>query len=424
MSVDCVGHVVIGCRGRFLPGDMLFELHAEKITNQGRFRGLMDRFNLKSNMLRCLIVLSLVSTGVFFSFSAWSKIQKAENECLACHLDVNRKEGSSSYKHAPFENGKCNTCHLEQEDAVRGKRARQRQIVEPIILTNPGYLTEHDIFLKQLITGSCYDIDLVFKDVSGNKVKTGLRCVIPERIQNRARNDKKLPVISGIRVVRIEKAPFLSMTIMWDTDEPSTSFIEYGLSDQYGIHSPEDIAMVKHHRANIYKLTQGKDYHFRVISRDMFGNQAVSEDCLFNTAKITGSDVTEKGEPPKLAVNNVEIFMRRKRAKTSEISLYLKTSRIANVTVVECKKVKDRCANLSVDKELTIDACRRCHTPDIIGLTHPVGVAAKQPTTVPDYLPTLRGGIMTCVTCHFAHGGERKYFARSDTISCKTCHRK
>lgn len=384
----------------------------------------MNRFNLKSNMVRCLIVLSLAIAGVFFAFSAWSKTQKAENECLSCHLDVHRKEGSSSYKHAPFENGECNTCHLKQEDAVRGKRTRKRRITEPTILTNPGYLTEHDIFLKQLITRSCYDINLVFKNVSGNEVKAVLKCVIPARIRNRTQNDKKPPVISGIRVVQIEEAPFLSTTIMWDTDEPSTAFIEYGLSDQYGIQSSENIEMIKHHRANIYKLAQGKDYHFRIISRDMFGNQAVSEDCLFNTAKITRADVTEKGEPTKLMVNNMEIFMRRKRAKTSEISLYLETSRIANVTVVECKKVKDGCANLSVGKELTIDACRRCHPAEAIGLTHPVGVAAKPTTTVPDYLPTLRGGIMTCVTCHFAHGGERKYFARSDKIGCKTCHRK
>jgi len=383
----------------------------------------MNRFNPKSNMVRCLIVLSLTIAGVFFAFSAWSKTQKAENECLSCHLDVHRKEDSSSYKHAPFENGECNTCHLKQEDAVKGKRTRKRRIMEPTILTNPGYLTEHDIFLKQLITRSCYDINLVFKNVSGNEVKAVLKCVIPARIRNRTQNDKKPPVISGIRVVQIKEAPFLSTTIMWDTDEPSTAFIEYGLSDQYGIQSSENIEMIKHHRANIYKLTQGKDYHFRIISRDIFGNQAVSEDCLFNTAKMA-SDVTEKGEPQELTVNNMEIFMQRKRAKTSDISLYLETSRIANVTVVECKKVKDGCANLSIDKELTIDTCCRCHPAETIGLTHPVDVAAKPTTTIPDYLPTLRGGIMTCVTCHFAHGGERKYFARSDTINCKPCHRK
>ena len=380
----------------------------------------MNRFNPKSNMVRCLIVLSLAIAGVFFAFSAWPKTQKTENECLTCHLDFHLKKDSSSYKHAPFENGECGTCHLKQEGAVREERATKRQRMEPIILTNPGYLTEHTILLKGLISGASYDINLVFKYVPGNKVETRVRGVIPARVRNKARNDKKPPVISGIRVVPIEKAPFLSTTIMWKTDEPSTSCIEYGLSDQYGEHCSEDIAMVKHHRVNIYKLKHGKDYHFQVISRDMFGNQAVSEDCLFNTAKITGSDVTEKGEPPKLVVNNVEIFMLRKKAKSSELCLYLETRRIATVTGVECKKVKDRCTD---GKELTINTCRRCHPTDALGLTHTVGIAAKPTTMVPDYLPTLRGGIITCVTCHFAHGGGRQYFARSDTISCKTCHR-
>jgi len=367
-------------------------------------------------MVSCLIVLSLAIAGVFFAFSAWSKTQKAENECLTCHLDLHLKEGSSSYKHAPFENGECGSCHFKQE----AKRHRHSHRMEPVILTNPGYLTEHAILLKELISGSSYDINLVLKDLPGDKVKTRVRGVVPTRVRNKARNDKKPPVISGIRVVPIEKAPFPSATIMWDTDEPSTSHVDYGLSDQYSECSPEDIAMVKHHRVNISKLKDGKDYHFQVISRDMFGNQGFSVDCLFNTAKITGTDVTEKGEPTKLAVNNVEIFMLRKRAKSSELCLYLETTRGAIVTDVECKKVKDRCTD---GKELTINACRRCHPTDALGLTHIVGVAAKPTTMVPDYLPTLRGGIITCVTCHFAHGGGRQYFARSDTISCNTCHR-
>lgn len=383
----------------------------------------MNRFNLKSNMVSCLIVLSLAITGVFFAFSAWSKTQKAENECLTCHLDVHLKDDSSSYKHAPFENGECGTCHLKQEGAVRKKRASKRHRMEPSILTNPGYLTEHAILLKDLISGSSYNINLVLKDLPGNKVKTRVRGVVPAMIRNKARNDKQPPVISGIRVVPIEKAPFPSATIIWDTDEPSTSHVEYGLSDQYSECSSEDIAMVKHHRVNISKLKNGKDYHFQVISLDMFGNEAISEDCLFNTAKITGTDVTEKGEPPKLAVNNVEIFMLRKRAKSSEICLHFETTRGAIVTAVECKKVKDRCTDLSIGKELTINVCYRCHPADALGLTHIVGVAAKPTTIVPDYLPTLKGGIITCVTCHFAHGGGRQYFARSDTISCNTCHK-
>ena len=371
----------------------------------------MNRFNPKSNMASCLIVLSLAIAGVFFTFSAWSKTQKIENKCLTCHLDLNLKVESSSYKHAPFENGECGTCHMKQK--------AQRHRREPSILTNPGYLTEHAILLKGLISGASYDINLVLKDLPGNKVKNRVKGVIPARVRNKARNDEKPPVISGIRVIPIEKAPFPSATIMWDTDEPSTSCIKYGLSDQYSERGSDDIAMVKHHRVNISKLKDGKDYHFQIISRDMFGNQAFSEDCLFNTAKITGTDVTEKVEPTKLAVNNVELFMLRKRAKSSELCLFFETTRGASVTDVECKKVMDKCTD---GKELNINPCIRCHPADVIGLTHTVGIAAKPTTMVPDYFPTLKGGIITCVTCHFAHGGGRQYFARSDTISCETCH--
>ena len=377
--------------------------------------------NPKSNMARCLIVLNFTIAVVFFGFSAWSKAQKIENECLSCHLEVYRNGGSNSFQHAPFKKGECDACHLKQEGAMKAKRASNKRAMEPVILTNPGYLTEHNILLKRLISGASYDINLMLKDPSRNKVETRFRGVIPARVRNGARNDKKPPVISRIKVGPIEKAPFLSTIITWDTDEPSISCVQYGLSDQYGERSPEDITMVRHHRVNICELKGGKDYHFRVISNDMFGNQAVSEDCLFNTAKTAESHLEEKREPPELAVKNAEIFLRRKRAKSLELGLYLETTRAANVTV-ECVKVKDGCTGLNVGKELTIDACCRCHPTDALGLTHPVGVAAKPTTKIPGYLPTLKGGIMTCVTCHNAHGGGREYFVRTDTTSCTTCH--
>ncbi len=376
----------------------------------------------KSN-IRCLIVLNLTIAVVFFGVFGWCKTQKTENECLSCHLEVYWKGDSNSYQHAPFKKGECGTCHLKREGTIKEKRASKKRTKEPIILTNPGYLTEHNILLKRLAGGASYDVNLTFKDLPGNKVETKFRGVIPARVRNGAGNDKKPPVVYRIRVSPIEKAPFLSTTIMWDTDEPSSSCVEYGLSDQYGERSPEDITMVRHHRVNICELEGGKDYHFRVISQDMFSNQAVSEDRLFDTTRITGSHVEEKKESPELAVKNVEIFLRRKRAKSLELGLYLETSKPANVTV-QCVKVKDRCTGLSVGKELTINACCRCHPAEVLGLTHPVGVAAKPTAKIPDYFPTLTGGIMTCVTCHNAHGGGRQYFARKNMTgdTCILCH--
>jgi len=85
--------------------------------------------------------------------------------------------------------------------------------------------------------------------------------------------------------------------------------------------------------------------------------------------------------------------------KKSDIILYLGTTRPANVTV-EYVKVKDKCTGLNVGKELAINACYRCHSSDVLGLSHPVGSAEKPTIKIPDDLPTLKGGIITCVTCH------------------------
>ncbi|OGP25990.1 MAG: hypothetical protein A2067_00630 [Deltaproteobacteria bacterium GWB2_42_7] len=64
----------------------------------------------------------------------------------------------------------------------------------------------------------------------------------------------------------------------------------------------------------------------------------------------------------------------------------------------------------------------RCHAQ---GASHPVGIMSKGPKTkIPAELPTVEGGIITCVTCHYAHGGNKRYFARLDfqRDMCMACH--
>jgi len=85
-------------------------------------------------------------------------------------------------------------------------------------------------------------------------------------------------------------------------------------------------------------------------------------------------------------------------------------------------EVKNRCTGLNFGEKLTIDACYQCHPPDVLGLSHPVGVAAGGTTKIPDYLPALAGSVITCVTCHNVHGGNAKHFVRRRATSCNVCH--
>jgi peroxiredoxin len=102
-------------------------------------------------------------------------------------------------------------------------------------------------------------------------------------------------VISGITVSNITD---LAATISWTTDQPGTSQVEYGASNSYGSSSTLDEKLATSHSATLSGLQPTTSYHFKVISRDGSGNEAVSQDQTFTTGStvITSTDIgTEVG---------------------------------------------------------------------------------------------------------------------------------
>ncbi len=86
------------------------------------------------------------------------------------------------------------------------------------------------------------------------------------------------PVISKIAVNSITKS---SAIISWDTNEPSSSQIEYGLSKNYGRFYPtypkDDPTTgasggVYQHSVILMQLNSGTTYYYRVVSKDAAGN--------------------------------------------------------------------------------------------------------------------------------------------------------
>ncbi|MHC4474132.1 MAG: cytochrome c3 family protein [Planctomycetota bacterium] len=398
----------------------------------------MKIFDQKS-LSRCLAILSLALI-VALSCLAFSENDETESDCVSCHEDVYNDGLSNFYMHAPFEKKQCGMCHLKQDTVSRVSDSISKEIVHPVVLSQTEYLTEHTILLKGLIPRAVYDINVIFQDMSGDKVRQGFEGVVPENIQNVKTDDKRPPSISEVEVGPVVKRIFLEATITWQTDEPSSSWVEYGFSDQYGQRTPEDSTLVKYHEVNVYELEGGKDCHFRVRSQDIFGNESVSEDMVFNTGKILSpSDIEEKGAGTEdygtLAVSRAEAFLIE-----PDLGLYLETTKPACVTV-EYVKVEELPAEESLPvqaaatseddhvelrdgKGLAIDACYKCHPPEDLGVSHPVGIGPKEKTKIPDDLPTLEGGIITCVTCHDAHGGSRRYFAWKKITKdiCISCH--
>ncbi|MEE9150397.1 MAG: Ig-like domain-containing protein, partial [Thermoplasmata archaeon] len=73
-------------------------------------------------------------------------------------------------------------------------------------------------------------------------------------------------------------------TIVWETDEPSDSYIEYWIEDSSDVHPENDSSFVTHHSIILTGLSPSTTYLFRVESTDLTGNsRRTDEDGKFTT---------------------------------------------------------------------------------------------------------------------------------------------
>ncbi len=89
------------------------------------------------------------------------------------------------------------------------------------------------------------------------------------------------PVISSVASSNIQAT---NAVITWNTDEVSSTQVEYGTTTEYGNLTTENTLPVTSHSMQLLNLTPNTLYHYRVISKDCAGATAVSGDYTFTTA--------------------------------------------------------------------------------------------------------------------------------------------
>ena len=368
--------------------------------------------------------------------------------CVACHRESYGKGLVEPYVHPPFLRQECDRCHGQHEVIRNGEPVTPgRTGAGGRVFRDPDFVAERTVLLEALEAGALYDIRMTFEDRAENRVTQTLTDVEVLAAASAAGGgrDRLPPRISGIRAGPVTSGPFLSTVITWETDEPATSTVQYGEGESLGDAVRKEDVWVRHHRVPVHGLRRGTEYRFRVLSRDVFGNASRSEVLRFRTnapvpRSVAGPD--DGGVPPAraggLAVRKAEPFL-----AGSALAVYAETSRPASVRVTWKRKqpapgtagpdasrtgVEVRLDGLRRGRALTIDACNQsgCHPPSTLGISHPVGVALRDASTLPIPLPTLEGGVITCVSCHRPHGGKRKYFAQADFSRdiCVACHTK
>jgi hypothetical protein len=92
--------------------------------------------------------------------------------------------------------------------------------------------------------------------------------------------DATAPVMSSFSCSSITAS---GATISWITDEPTTSYIEYGPTTAYGSTKTVESTATTQHGISLTHLDSGKTYHYRVRSKDANNNESRSEDATFST---------------------------------------------------------------------------------------------------------------------------------------------
>jgi phosphodiesterase/alkaline phosphatase D-like protein len=77
------------------------------------------------------------------------------------------------------------------------------------------------------------------------------------------------PVITDVMASDLTE---ISAVIIWSTDEPATSQVEYGTTPNYGLKSLKNENLATNHRVDLSGLTPGTKYFFKVKSTDEVGN--------------------------------------------------------------------------------------------------------------------------------------------------------
>lgn len=111
------------------------------------------------------------------------------------------------------------------------------------------------------------------------------------------------PVISNVRVSKVSRDSFV---IKWETNEPSTGQVEYGITTVYGGLSARNPNFEEAHSITMESLLPETLYHFRVKSSDAAGNESISTDNVFtSTVSLFSTRPTIQQNPAR---NGTAVF--------------------------------------------------------------------------------------------------------------------
>ncbi|GBD97366.1 MAG TPA: hypothetical protein ENH24_04920 [Nitrospirae bacterium] len=367
-------------------------------------------------MYRYIRTFSLIFSLLFIFTLLFNNITKGKeiksNDCIRCHEKIYMKALSDPYRHSVATQD-CVLCHIIRNPDNGMEKS----------LRFPTFQSENILYLGEIDEAKKYRMEVTAIDSAEKSSEPAVIAIGPGEIWKYQGKLQTLKGIYGVKIDEVRKRSFVHATISWDTDAFATTEIEYLSKGRYPYRFNIDNSYTKAHKIVLRDLRHKRKYRFSVISRDIYGNMLQSGEYIIDTSKEF-SHVTSplENDLPSPSIGLIRIFkINGKEGFYLRVSTNKPSEILVRLNEVEQSDVRHGKGFVS-EKFLKIDICYKCHPRNA---SHPVGVRAKGDNVkTPDNLPTIEGGIITCITCHKPHGGERTYFSRFDFKKdlCIKCH--
>ncbi len=148
----------------------------------------------------------------------------------------------------------------------------------------------HEQLITALLPNTAYTLLVKGIDQYGNEASSDPQSFTTST-DTRAPRTINLKVDSTIQQLPNNQTPLAQIIITWETDELSTSQIEYGegTGTTYAQKTQKDESLTTNHSVTISNLTPSKVYHVRTVSEDSAGNAGYSIDTVAITPKATAN---------------------------------------------------------------------------------------------------------------------------------------
>jgi predicted CXXCH cytochrome family protein len=351
--------------------------------------------------------------------------------CDDCHKEV-LEAVFRTYIHLPFQQQRCGECHdargpsaLPDKNVVSLKDRRKITWLGESSMAD----TRHGFVLPDERVGGA----LIVEAQGSNGIFARQEISVPSLPGlSEVQNSGKPPVISDVRVLKVQRVVFLSATISWQTDTLTNALVRYGDGD-LSQSSQSGNRFGRRHQVTLYNLKPDRTYRFSVVSKDLFGRSQASEPSTFSTARsFDATPPAAAGDSPSGAEDGMTgRFQRLGTDYLLELTLKQPSTVFVGTRAETRPRSPDQTgrddiyhASLSSKQVVTMEACRSCHKNQTTA-THPVNVYPKPGMIIPPEYPTLPDGRITCRSCHESHGSDNEFLTvkGGKRELCVGCHR-